>query len=316
MRLILAAAEWSREETDLLWRLCGQFGLRFLVVHDRFVQSLQTLPTETHTVEEMKERYFDVVRKLQTVRGLSSAQFVYDAELDRRRRMVLESYHARSVEQSIEETFVVDYLAQLQQGGELQSRLAERIEIIKLLAGEQFTAGWPTLPELLKIAAGKGSRFLSKPSKKKTVASHSKRDRAAHAGTESADSSTSSIASMTASPGQKRPAPKPSSGDKKLPTSKTTLPAVKKSKTSGTSAPCNIYLRSSRLQQLRAGSARAVEKMLADYNLPLRPDLPTAAVMAKFDQVRAAIAQLIEARRGAGGPPSGANSSVVGRPFE
>ena len=86
---------------------------------------------------------------------MTGDKFIYDKAQDQKRRMILESYHARPIEQSLEEAFVVDYLSKLQQNGEFERRLGERIETIKMLAGEQFTAGWPTLPELMKIAAGK-----------------------------------------------------------------------------------------------------------------------------------------------------------------
>lgn len=41
---------WTKEETDLLFSLCEQFDLRFIVIADRFPSS--------RTVEELKDRYY------------------------------------------------------------------------------------------------------------------------------------------------------------------------------------------------------------------------------------------------------------------
>jgi hypothetical protein len=39
--------EWTKEETDLLFALCRQYDLRFIVIHDRFTHD----PTRSVTVE-------------------------------------------------------------------------------------------------------------------------------------------------------------------------------------------------------------------------------------------------------------------------
>lgn len=231
---------------------------------------------EGKTVEEIKERYFEINSKL------TGDKFIYDKTADQKRRMVLESYHSRSLEQSLEEAFVVDYLSKLQQNGELESRLAERIETIKMLAGEQFTAGWPTLPELMKIASGKGVARLTDKNKNKKK-KKKKPSGVSNTGTTS-EPSTKTTANVVSKP---------------------SVPPTKKVKTSSPlSQSGNFYLQSSRVHPLRVGSARAVEKILSDLNLPFKPDLPTEAVVKKFDQVRTAIIKLIDARKAAGLPPS------------
>jgi hypothetical protein len=231
------------------------------------------------TVEEIKERYFEINSKL------TGDKFVYDKAVDQKRRMVLESYHARSLEQSSEEAFVVDYLSKLQQNGELERRLAERIETIKMLAGEQFTAGWPTLPELMKIASGKGVARLTDKSRNKKKKKKKSSSSNSNSGVQNtSEPSTKPTASVTLKP---------------------VAPPTKKVKTSSPlSQSGNFYLQSSQIHPLRVGSARAVEKILSDLNLPFKPDLPTAAVIKKFDQVRTAIIKLIDVRKAAGLPPS------------
>lgn len=266
-----------------MWNLCGQFSLKFPIIHDRFNWEMKQVKKgnyEGKTLEEIKERFFEINSKL------TGDNFVYDKSMDQKRRMILESYHARPLEQSLEEAFVVDYLDKLQQTGELESRLAERIETIKMLAGEQFTAGWPTLPELLKIAAGKGVARLKEKNKKKLKSKNKNKTKDQVKDTSQLGSDSSTKASTSNKSGSSS--------------------TVKKVKTSS-SGPQNagtIYLMSSRVHPLRVGSARAVEKILSDFNLPFKPDLPTPAVVQKFDQVRAAIVRLIDARKAAGLPPS------------
>ena len=276
----ILAANWTKEESDLLWEGCEQFNLNFLIIQDRFNYEMKRRrPShDGKTVEEIKERYFEINGKL------TGDKFVYDKSQDQKRRMILESYHVRPIEQSLEEAFVVDYLSKLQQNGELERRLGERIETIKMLAGEQFTAGWPTLPELLKIAAGKGVARLADKNKSKKKKKKNK----------------------PSSPTQGTiPTPStPSTGNQKSGSS-SQQPSAKKVKTSSPLTTAgNIYLTSSRVHPLRVGSARAVEKILADLNLPFKPDLPTPALVQKYDQLRAAITRLIDARKAAGLPPS------------
>lgn len=60
---VLQDPRWSREETDHLWGLARQFELRFIVMADRWA-----LP-KARSVEEMKERYYSVAKKLLLARA-------------------------------------------------------------------------------------------------------------------------------------------------------------------------------------------------------------------------------------------------------
>ena len=277
---------WDKEETDLLWDLCERFSLKFPIIQDRFnweMKGKRGSSYESKTVEEIKERYFTINSKL------TGDKFIYDKSTDQKRRMILESYNARPIDQSMEEAFIVDYLSKLQNNGELESRLSERIETIKMLAGEQFTAGWPTLPELLKIASGKGVARLTDKKAKKGKKKRNRKPTQSQSSQPTSDLTAKPVSTAT--------------------TKTTTSPSVKKVKTSsslstGIHSAGIIYLMSNRLHPLRVGSARAVEKILSDLNLPSKPELPTPAVIKKFDQIRAAIIKLIDARKAAGLPPS------------
>jgi hypothetical protein len=278
----LLATNWTQKETVLLWNLCRQFNMNFPLVHDRLNWQLQLRSPKT--LEEVKERFCELNRHL------NQSDFVYDKDLDLQRRLILESYHSRPVDQSIEEAFVVDYLEGLERSGQLANRLAERIETIKMLAGEQFTAGWPTLPELLKIAAGKGVARLVDKSDKQQQKKKKKKKTNSNSNTNNNPNSNNNQQTNTKS--------------SNTPSSQSSAKRTKTATGSSSGNAGNIYLSSTKVNPLRVGSARAVEKILADFNLPLKPNLPTPAVIHKYDQLRAAIIRLIDTRKAVGLPPS------------
>ena len=49
----------------MLFHLCRQYDLRFIVVADRFA----TLLTPEKTIEDLRDRYYSITRKLLEVRG-------------------------------------------------------------------------------------------------------------------------------------------------------------------------------------------------------------------------------------------------------
>lgn len=54
---------WKREETDHLFDLCRRFDLRFIVIHDRW----DAARFPGRSVEDLKERYYDIVNLLNRV---------------------------------------------------------------------------------------------------------------------------------------------------------------------------------------------------------------------------------------------------------
>lgn len=85
----LATGGWSKQETDHLMDLARRFDLRFIVMQDRWDRETFT----ARSVEDLKERYYGVVEKLERVHGGATGaleqtkkQFVYDAEHERRRK--------------------------------------------------------------------------------------------------------------------------------------------------------------------------------------------------------------------------------------
>jgi len=102
----LVSAGWTREETDHLMDLAQRFDLRFIVMQDRWDRN--TFPERS--VEDLKERYYTILEKLERVHGGSTGSgdpnkktFIYDADHERRRKEQLRRFYNRSQDQVEEE---------------------------------------------------------------------------------------------------------------------------------------------------------------------------------------------------------------------
>lgn len=103
----LATNGWTKLETDHLMDLARRFDLRFIVMQDRWDR--ETFTT-SRSVEDLKERYYGVVEKLERVHGGATGaaeqtkkQFVFDADHERRRKEQLRRLYNRTEEQLEEE---------------------------------------------------------------------------------------------------------------------------------------------------------------------------------------------------------------------
>ncbi|XP_071952376.1 DNA methyltransferase 1-associated protein 1-like [Antedon mediterranea] len=106
--------KWTKQATDHLFDLCGRFDFRWFVIHDRF-------DSHTHSkrsIEDMKERYYNIVNKLAKVRAdpsLSSrAPLVFDAEHERKRKSQLIKLFERTPEQVEEEEQLIQELKKIE----------------------------------------------------------------------------------------------------------------------------------------------------------------------------------------------------------
>lgn len=62
---------WTRTETDTLLELCHRFDLRWPVIHDRWPSHLTS-----RSIEDLKERYYNVTNILKKVWILLCVKFV------------------------------------------------------------------------------------------------------------------------------------------------------------------------------------------------------------------------------------------------
>lgn len=60
---LLSTEGWTKSETDHLLELCRQFDLRFIIIYDRWDKNKYS----NKTVEDMKERYYDICNILNKV---------------------------------------------------------------------------------------------------------------------------------------------------------------------------------------------------------------------------------------------------------
>ncbi|XP_025108862.1 DNA methyltransferase 1-associated protein 1-like isoform X1 [Pomacea canaliculata] len=104
---------WTRQETDHLFDLCKRFDVRFIVVHDRWDRQR----FRQRSVEDLKERYYNVCNTLTKVRapqGTEPKIKAFDAEHERRRKTQLTKLFERTQEQCEEEDYLIGELKKIE----------------------------------------------------------------------------------------------------------------------------------------------------------------------------------------------------------
>ncbi|XP_005103965.1 DNA methyltransferase 1-associated protein 1 [Aplysia californica] len=104
---------WTRQETDHMFDLCKRFDVRFIIVHDRWDRDKY----RDHSVEDLKERYYNVCNILSKVRapqGTEPKVKAFDAEHERRRKLQLTKLFDRTQEQVEEEDFLIGELKKIE----------------------------------------------------------------------------------------------------------------------------------------------------------------------------------------------------------
>ncbi|KAJ2722598.1 swr complex subunit [Coemansia sp. Benny D115] len=126
---------WTREETDYLFYLCGQFDLRFIVIHDRYyqhpscprgVKERAVAAAEERSLEDLKDRYYAICRTLTQARAGEDSRdpddlplqatnkladdlalLAFDKTRELERKHYLEALFGRTKEEIEEEEFLV-----------------------------------------------------------------------------------------------------------------------------------------------------------------------------------------------------------------
>jgi len=104
--------DWTKEETEYLWKLCEQFDLRFIVIHDRYDKKYQ------RTVEDLKDRYYSCSKKIledkkELEHPIVKKPYNYDYEV--KRKFYLEKLYMRTKQQNEKEKHIVEYIKKLDQ---------------------------------------------------------------------------------------------------------------------------------------------------------------------------------------------------------
>lgn len=99
--------KWTKAQTDHLFDLARRFDLRFVIMADRWDK-------ETHgskTVEDLKERYYEVSGILTKIRGPGAAEkkiYIFDAEHERKRKEQLKKLFDRTTKEIEEEQMLLN----------------------------------------------------------------------------------------------------------------------------------------------------------------------------------------------------------------
>lgn len=109
------AGNWSRDETDYLFELSRRFDQRFVVISDRY--DIEKYPNRI--MEDLKARYYDVVRKIITARtppGQEPQDLppAYDAQHEKNRKEQLIKLFNRTPEEVEEEEILVAELKKIE----------------------------------------------------------------------------------------------------------------------------------------------------------------------------------------------------------
>ncbi|KAJ3092459.1 swr complex subunit [Quaeritorhiza haematococci] len=234
----LEDSDWSREETDYLFSLCRDYDLRFVVIADRY-----QFPGKERSMEDIKDRYYAVTRKLLTARApmvdpnakSELAAYVYDKAREVERKKNLDILFSRNADQVKEEEMLYHELRRREQ---TEKRwMKERDALVRLLGNHELQT-LPTTPMTTS------SNVAREPSNSEKTA---------------------------ASPVEMGP-------PKRL-------------------AP-GVHLRSSKISTVKNALQPRFNETLDELGIATtRPHMPTAAVMARYEELRQSVVTLLELKR-------------------
>ncbi|KAI9202857.1 uncharacterized protein BJ171DRAFT_512327 [Polychytrium aggregatum] len=268
-RTHLEDPDWTKEETDYLFGLCKTYDLRWFVIHDRY-----EFPGKMRTMEELKDRIFVINNKLGSLK-LIPQNYKFDKNKEVERKKNLRTLLGRSREQMMEEAYLVYELRQRQQN---ETRTARERDLLvsdlRFIDSTSIGSQKPT---------GSGEAAA-------TTTDHS----------ESLRKKKKSLQKIvTATPGT--PAAESPSHEgrhlKKSHTKSAESAEALDSPLKSAKPQAMIYARSQKLTPLKTALIPKVHHMLEELGVAIRPRMPTAQVMAKYEELRSNIQILIELKR-------------------
>jgi DNA methyltransferase 1-associated protein 1 len=149
---------WSKEETDYLWDLCRRFDLRFPVIHDRY-------DYQNRTIEELKDRYYSVARRLLEERKIFDHPIIksgYNYEQEMKRRAYLERTIVKTKEDTQQEN---DLLKQAEEIENKLEKLQKTENVEKNLLEEEPKVNID-FEDFIKTNANKNDSFVYTRSQK------------------------------------------------------------------------------------------------------------------------------------------------------
>ncbi|MFH4979983.1 hypothetical protein AB6A40_006692 [Gnathostoma spinigerum] len=163
----LTSNKWTKEDTAYLFELCRRFDLRWVVIADRWEGSVKK------TMEEMKDRFYNVVNEINSARETETEPLCYDAEHEKRRKEQLIKLWDRTEEQVEEEEMLLAELKRIEVRKRERERKAQDLQKL-ITATERAPVSPASTSNTLSPAAGSLKRKACHRNKASTSAlSHS-----------------------------------------------------------------------------------------------------------------------------------------------
>ncbi|OCF36012.1 SWR1-complex protein 4 [Kwoniella heveanensis BCC8398] len=147
----LQDSDWTSQETSYLFDLLKQYDLRFIIVADRYEYKSPTGQTKKRSVEELKDRYYTICRRLIRTRTASDPtaqqQLIHAYNFDKsreikRKQYASELFHLTAAEIAEEEALYIE-IKRMEQN-ERRYR-ADRDDLMRTVMG--FDSGLITLDQ-------------------------------------------------------------------------------------------------------------------------------------------------------------------------
>ena len=141
--------KWNKAQTDHLFELAQRFDTRFVIMADRW----DTKQFGDKTVEDLKERYYEVTGILQKLRGGATGDkkiFVYDAEHERKRKEQLKKLFERTQSQIEEETMLQSEMRKIEARKKEREKKTQDLQKLISQADQQSEQAAATTPQARK----------------------------------------------------------------------------------------------------------------------------------------------------------------------
>jgi DNA methyltransferase 1-associated protein 1 len=141
--------KWNKAQTDYLFELAQQFDTRFVIMADRWDRE----KFGTKAVEDLKERYYEVVGIIQKLRNNASGDkkiYVYDAEHERKRKEQLKKLFERTQTQIEEETMLQQEMRKIEARKKEREKKTQDLQKLISQADQQSEQAAAATPQARK----------------------------------------------------------------------------------------------------------------------------------------------------------------------
>lgn len=141
--------KWNKSQTDYLFELAQRFDTRFVVMADRWDRDKYG----TKTVEDLKERFYEVVGTLQKIRGGANNEkkiYVFDAEHERKRKEQLKKLFDRTQTQIEEELMLQNEMRKIEARKKEREKKTQDLQKLISQADKQDEQATATTPQARK----------------------------------------------------------------------------------------------------------------------------------------------------------------------